>query len=202
MSAFATEPSAQPVPTGLFAHLDRGRLASCTRAVLSRGGRAKADVLLVESEIGPVVVKDFSGRGPVVHAGFGPWSLRREARIYARLAGLPEVPRLLGWLDARAFVLEYRPGILLSRSLAGRVPADFISRLERAIAAMHARGVVHLDLRHRSNVLAGEDGRPVVLDFASALAFDPGTTSGRLGIRLAGAIDRRALEKWRVRIPG
>jgi serine/threonine protein kinase len=65
---------------------------------------------------------------------------------------------------------------------------------------MHARGLVHLDLRHRSNVLAGEDGHPVLLDFASALHFDPTTWWGRCAVSLLGRIDLRALDKWRARL--
>jgi serine/threonine protein kinase len=65
---------------------------------------------------------------------------------------------------------------------------------------MHRRGVVHLDLRHRSNILAGRDGRPILLDFASALRFDRSTWWGRVGVVLLGSVDRRALRKWRVRL--
>ena len=43
--------------------IDRGTLATRTRSVLSRGGWGNADVLLVETETGPVVVKDFAPRG-------------------------------------------------------------------------------------------------------------------------------------------
>ena len=97
-------------------------------------------------------------------------------------------------------MVEYRPGSFLSRSLAGQLPAGFVEQLEGAIDEMHRRGVVHLDLRHRSNVLAGEDGRPVVIDFNSALIFDLSTRRGRLGLRLFAGFDRRALRKWRSRL--
>lgn len=180
--------------------IERAALAARPRRLLSRGGWANPDVSLVETEAGPVVVKDYAPRSPLVRRGLGPWLLAREARAIERLAGQGAVPRLLGWLDDQALVLEYRPGTFLSRSLAGRVPADFLARLERAIAEMHDRGVVHLDLRHRSNVLAGDDGRPVVVDFASALVVDPRTRWGRGIVRWLGRLDHRALRKWRARI--
>jgi RIO-like serine/threonine protein kinase len=126
--------------------------------------------------------------------------LRREARAYRRLEGLEAVPRLLGQLDTAALVIEYRPGVLLSRSLAGQLPGTFLVELQGAITEMHRRGVVHLDLRHRSNILASPDGRPVLLDFASALRFDSSTWWGRVGVRLLGWLDRRALKKWQVRL--
>ena len=180
--------------------LDRGNLVQQTRSVLNRGGWGNADVLLVESDLGAVVVKDFGPRTHYVRQWLGPWLLRREARAYRRLEGVEAVPRLLGQLDAAALVLEYRPGVLLSRSLSGKLPPDFLAELQRAIAEIHRRGVVHLDLRHRSNILAGDDGRPVVIDFASALRFDNATWWGRMLVGLLGSVDRRALRKWRVRI--
>ena len=180
--------------------LDRRNLAAQTRAVLNHGGWGNPDVLLVESSLGSVVVKDFAPRTRYVRRWLGPWLLRREARAYRRLEGLEAVPRLLGQLDAAALVLEYRPGVLLSRSLAGRLPETFLAELQGAIAEMHRRGVVHLDLRHRSNILAGHDGRPVLLDFASALRFDQETWWGRACVVLLGWVDRRALRKWQVRL--
>lgn len=180
--------------------LDRERLRTHTRAVLSRGGPGNPDVLLVEAEHGLVVVKDFAPRSGWVRRFLGPWLLRREACAYQRLADAPGIPRLLGWLDGAAIVLEYRPGVLLSRGLAGRLPPDFVARLEDVVAELHRRGVVHLDLRHRSNVLASPDGVPIVIDFASALRFDPASALGRAAVRLLGAFDRRAIRKWRVRL--
>jgi serine/threonine protein kinase len=180
--------------------LDRRNLAAQTRAVLNHGGWGNPDVLLVESSLGSVVVKDFAPRTRYVRRWLGPWLLRREAQAYRRLDGLEAVPRLLGQIDGEALVLEYRPGVLLSRSLAGRLPPTFLAELQTAIAEMHQRGVVHLDLRHRSNILAGEDGRPVLLDFASALRFDRSTWWGRVAVALLGWVDRRALRKWQVRL--
>ena len=180
--------------------LDRANLAQQTRSVLNRGGWGNPYVLLVESDMGTVVVKDFGPRTHYVRQWLGPWLLRREARAYRRLEGVEAVPRLLGQLDAAALVLEYRPGVLLSRSLSGKLPPDFLAELQKAIAEIHRRGVVHLDLRHRSNILAGDDGRPVVLDFASALRFDRATWWGRALVTLLGWVDRRALQKWRVRL--
>jgi serine/threonine protein kinase len=122
---------------------------------------------------------------------------------YRRLVGVSAVPRLLGPVGRAAFALEYRPGTLLSRSLRGRVPVGFLSELEAAVEEMHARGVVHLDLRHRSNVLAGEDGRPVLVDFASALRLGRGGALRRRLVRWLGGVDRRALAKWEAKLrPG
>jgi serine/threonine protein kinase len=173
--------------------LDRASLVARTREVLNRGGWGNPDVLLVETGSNWVVVKDYSPRTAFVRRWVGPWMLGREVRAYHRLEGVEAIPRYLGKLDDEALILEYRPGVLLSRSLAGQLPPTFLTDLQRAISEIHDRGIVHLDLRHRSNILAGEDGRPVVLDFASALR-------GRVLVLLFGWLDRRALRKWRARL--
>ena len=181
--------------------LDRQSLPSRIVDTLSRGGWANPDVFLARGRGGrDVVVKDFAPRGRVVRATLGRYLIDREARVYDVLEGLDAVPRLLGRLDRYALVIEYRPGVLLSRSLAGRLPKEFMAELERAIGAMHARGVVHLDLRHRSNILAGDDGHPVLLDFASALVFEPKGWASRILQPLFAWIDRGAVRKWRARI--
>jgi len=185
---------------GSAAGLDRASLADSKQQLLNRGSWGNPDVLLVGTSNGPVVVKDFSKRSAWVRRCFGRWLLGREARTYQRLQGVPGVPRLLGQVDCEALVLEYRPGVLLSRSLAGVLPAGFLTELEESIESMHRRGVVHLDLRHRSNILAGDDGHPVLLDFASAIGFDRARLGGRIGLACLAWIDRRALRKWRVRL--
>lgn len=185
----------------MTAGVTRADIARRTRAVLSRGGRGNPEVRLVEGEAGPVVVKDFAAKGSLVRRFVGPWLLRREVRAYRRLGDVASVPRWLGWIDRQAIALEYRPGTLLSRSLADRLPEGFVDRVAREVAELHRRGVVHLDLRHRSNVLASEAGDPVLLDFASAMVFDPRSWLGRLGLAMLTPIDRRALSKWRARLP-
>lgn len=181
----------------------RDALAGRVRSVLHEGGTGNPDVLLVEGErpgAPPLVIKDYAPRSVWVRRLLAPALLRREARAYQRLEGMVAVPRLLGRVDDLALVFEYRPGQLLSRSLRGTLPEAFLGELEAAVGEMHRRGVVHLDLRHRSNILAGEDGHPVLIDFASALRFDPSKPWGRAACGLLSAVDRRALEKWRVRL--
>ncbi|MBW2272335.1 MAG: hypothetical protein JRG96_03620 [Deltaproteobacteria bacterium] len=168
--------------------------------MLNRGGWGNPDVLLARDAERLVVVKDFGPRSGLVRWLLGRWITGREMRAYRVLSELAAVPRLLGRLDALALVLEYRPGVLLSRSLRGSLLPGFMDELRDAVGAMHARGVVHLDLRHRSNVLAGEDGHPVLIDFASALCFRPGGLAARLLLPWFARIDRGALHKWAQRI--
>lgn len=182
------------------AGIGRDELAARTVRVLHRGRARNPDVLLVTTHDGRrVVVKDFAGRGRFVRTTIGPWLTRREMRAYRALAGHPAVPRLLGRIDALAFAVEYRPGRRMSRRLAGDLPAGFVDRLAAAVREMHSRGVVHLDLRHRSNVLVDARGEPVLLDFASAW-MSGRSTLARVVARRLERFDWNAVEKWRQRI--
>ncbi len=180
---------------------DRAALSTARTVLLSRGRFIKPDVLRVEHNGRRFVVKDFAPRRVLLRATFGRWITAREARAWRALAGHPSVPRFLGRIDALALALEYRPGRALSRQL--ELPAGFVSKLEAAVASMHARGVVHLDLRHQTNVLADErSGAPVLIDFGAALVFRPGSFAHRFLLPLFARIDRHALSKWRTRFPG
>ncbi len=189
----------EPNPQGLA--IQRKDLRSRTIEVLNRGGWANPDVLLVRDDAGhSVVVKDFAPRNVLVRTLIGPWITRREARAYRVLEGMAGVPALLGNLDALALIIEYRPGVLMSRSLAGRLPLEFMDELRTIVRDMHRRGVVHLDLRHRSNVLATSDGHPILIDFASAICLRPGGLLARAVLPLLALIDWGAVRKWDDRV--
>jgi hypothetical protein len=177
----------------------RAELPERVERVLSRGSIGNPDVLLVRRGEEHIVVKDFAPRNRLVAATFGRWITRREVRAYRALLGHPNVPRFVGRIDPLSFAVEYRPGTRLGRRLRAHLPAGFIEELASAIAEMHARGVAHLDLSHRSNVLVSPDGRPVLIDFGSAVCFRPGGIWASLWLPLLARADRRALAKWRRR---
>ena len=184
---------------GGLGSLTRERLPARTLLWLKRGGRLRPDVILAESGAGPVVVKDWSRQPRLLRATLGRAALRRETRAHRRLAGLAAVPRLLGRLDPFALVLEYRAGARIGPGRPWLFDAGFAAALERALAPIHARGVIHLDLAHRSNVGADALGRPLVLDLGAALCLPRGAAARALGAALV-AVDRRALRKWRRRL--
>jgi len=179
------------------AGIDRSALAGPGVRLLNRGNARNPDVLLLEGEGRPIVVKDFAPRGPLVRATIGRWITAREAAAYRWVAGHPAVPRFLGFIDPLAFALEFRPGRRVSRHLLDDAGPRFIEALAEAVRGLHARGLVHLDLGHRSNVLVDERGDPVLIDFASALWFRPGSLGARLLLPPLARFDLRAVAKYR-----
>lgn len=178
--------------------LSRSALEAAPKHLLNRGRLGNPVVWLVEMPRGPVVWKDFAPRPSWLRATLGRVAISREARAYSRLGGHPGVPRLLGRVDAVSLVVEYRAGRPLSRRVRRNLHKKFWDRLDRSIDAMHERGVVHLDLRHRSNVLVDADEQPILIDFGSALCLRPGS----FALRSLARIDRSAVRKWRERHEG
>ncbi len=51
-----------------------------------------------------------------------------------------------------------------------RFPAEFFDYFQEVVDAIHARGVVHCDLKNRRNVVVGEGYRPYLVDFTTAFS--------------------------------
>ncbi|WP_408993978.1 class III lanthionine synthetase LanKC [Streptomyces sp. 1268] len=115
--------------------------------------------------------------------------LERERIALEQLAGLDCVPDVLDVFevgDHHFLVLQYIPGTTLNTVFARRFPLarqhpspellaehaawaeELYGQVERAVAAVHDRGIVISDL-HMSNVMVDEEaGRIVLLDFEAA----------------------------------
>ena len=182
-------------PSG-SATLSRENLQERTILRLKRGGWRDPDVLLVRCAGGLAVVKDFAPRGRFVRWVLGPRAIRREVAALRRLAGHASVPQFLGCLDSLACTIEHGGGPRLSRRRPWTFSPEFARRLRLAVSRMHACGIAHLDLSHRSNVHSDMSGQPVLVDFASAVALEPESIAHRLVWPLLVRVDERALRKW------
>jgi hypothetical protein len=164
------------------------------------GSAYKADLLLYQAGDGPILLKDYAGKRGVWRS-LGAVGTGREARALQTLADVDGVPRFLGRPDRYCVAMTLVPGRRARKDdpeLRGN--EAFVRDLELLVGQMHARGVVHLDLKHRSNLLVSDDGKPVVLDFESAHCFNPDGFLGRLLVHLGGTFDRLAVLKWKRRL--
>jgi hypothetical protein len=175
----------------------RDEIGPGTREVLVSGVGAKADVLVVNLEGRPVIVKDFAGRGLWVR-WLGRLQIRREAAAYRWLQGVTGTPAFVGRIDPLALAIERIDGERLA--FAARRPEDALRHVEELrtiLDAIHARGVVHNDLRGRENVLLRRDGGLTVIDFAGSMRLRPGGIAHRLFFRLLAIADEAAFLKWK-----
>lgn len=60
------------------------------------------------------------------------------------------------------------------KGIAGknRIPEGFFSALFNDVRVLHQNGVVHMDLGNSGNILVSQEGRPVIIDFGSAVPLN------------------------------
>jgi RIO-like serine/threonine protein kinase len=138
------------------------------RVLRDKGGFLSPVVSLVSHEGRPAVLKDYRARNPITRAVLGPILARREFAILRHLEGIPGIPRAYAVVGGRALLLEYVPGRAIHKFRPGELPDLVFQRLCETVRAMHRRGVVHLDLRQKKNIIVDGD-RPYLLDFANAV---------------------------------
>jgi RIO-like serine/threonine protein kinase len=160
------------------------------RVLRDKGGFLSPAVSVVDHDGRPAVLKDYRRKNAVTRGLLAPSLVKREFSVLRHLEGIPGIPRAYAVLEKRALVLEYIEGLTINKFKAGELPDRVYERLVDLVRAMHARGVVHLDLRQRKNILiAGE--QPWLIDFANAM-------KGKLTTKLR-AIDESALLKFKQR---
>jgi serine/threonine protein kinase len=106
-----------------------------------------------------------------------------EARKAAALGGSScvTVYSVLDEADPPAIVMEWVEGYPLDRfaeKLNDGQKARLLREVARGLAAAHARGLIHRDLKP-DNVMVGPDMRPRILDFGLALSLEEASRQGR-----------------------
>jgi hypothetical protein len=149
---------------------DRRQLQDAPSRVLREGRWANARVLRATVAGADWTVKDFAARSWWVRNLVGRFLLRRELRALRRLVGIEGVPAQAFRVDAFAIAARFVPGSTLDKAPRGQMNAAFFVALEGLFRQIHARGVVHLDSRGSSNLIATPQGRPAVIDFQAALS--------------------------------
>ena len=100
--------------------------------------------------------------------------LIHEYEVYKKLDGFDGAPACYGLIDGQYLVLEYIEG----RTIRKKRPLDedeFHARLFDSIRAMHAKGVAHMDLKRKDNLMVRADESPCILDFGAAVIQKQGT---------------------------
>jgi serine/threonine protein kinase len=103
-------------------------------------------------------------------------------------------------LDHDAFLMEYVDGSYIPRRdvRTGRITLtdEPFDRCLKLLDAIHERGVYHLDLRTRKNVVFDAGLRPHLIDFASAVTLPRGLARSPVG-RMLAMFDRAGILKMK-----
>ena len=140
--------------------------------LISRKAFGKPDLSQVGSGDRVLVLKDVGEKNLFVRWTLGLWLIQKEWSIYSRLVGIRGIPQVIERIDRFAFTMEFVPGRPIQRGES--LSFSFFCELERILEEVHAKGVVHLDLRHKGNILVSEKGDPVLIDFNSGFYFKNG----------------------------
>jgi len=143
------------------------------------------------------MIKDVRRRNFFLRWTLGLWLIQKEWNIYERLKGLNGIPRPLERIDRFAFAMEYIPGKEVLRDEP--LPSSFFPELEKVLREVHGRGVVHMDLRHKGNILVSVEGKPFLIDFNSSFSFKEGGWLRRLFFPLFRWVDYGGLLKLKER---
>jgi RIO-like serine/threonine protein kinase len=136
---------------------------------LVQGRAGKPDLNRVEVNGRSLMVKDAGRKNFFLRWTLGLWLIHKEWGIYSRLAGTQGIPQPIERIDRFAFAMEFIPGKPIQRGQP--LSPSFFQELERVLGGIHERGVVHMDLRHKGNILVSEKGEPFLIDFNSSFAF-------------------------------
>lgn len=163
--------------------------------LLGKQGAFRPTVRLLRPGRVHYVAKDYRACTPLYRYTIGAWNLRREEAALRRLAGLDGIPELRARVGRWILVMTWFPGKDLGKTKRTRQDRAFFAEFQALVEEIHRRGVVHLDLRQRRNVLVRPGRHPAILDFGTALCLRPGS---RL-LRLLARVDRSGVLKYKDR---
>jgi hypothetical protein len=118
----------------------------------------------------------------------------RERWFMERLRGVAGVPAGLGPIRVGGRVV---PNAVARTFIAGhaltdgeRVGPDFFPRLAAILAEVHRRGIAHVDLHKRENILVDEAGGPHLIDFQISWGLPAGRIAAAVGRPLLSVLQR------------
>jgi predicted Ser/Thr protein kinase len=166
-----------------------------TSVIRDKGGLWSPVISLVDHDGRPAVLKDYRTKNALTRNLLAPVLVRREAEVLRHLDGVAGIPKLFR-ADELSLVTEFVDGQHPGR--VDKLPDEAFRRLAATVRAMHDRGVVHLDLRQKKNILVDRSMRPWLVDFANAMIVGPRSPLRPLFSKLK-AIDESALVKFKAR---
>ncbi|GAA2512504.1 diguanylate cyclase [Winogradskya humida] len=146
-----------------------GPVAGGRDELLRVSGRSRLRRVWLPGDAGTVLLKEPLGAGALARA-------RHENMILERLRGIPGIGGLAGITVADTVVLhdirgERVEAVLRDGKLSPAQVLTIARDLAATIAAMHTRGVVHLDINPANVLLTGPDRHPILIDFGAATSL-------------------------------
>jgi serine/threonine protein kinase len=186
--------------TSGFDNLTRGEIEHLVFDVYPSSSFGKPDLKLIQKEGILAIVKDYRRTPFFFRSTVGAWLIGREYKFHRKLVGVQGVPRILQKLDRYANVFEYVNARPIERSDHDILGERFFEKLHERMERIHTRGIVHLDLSHKGNILVSNRGDPIIIDFNSGFYVGNGVIGRKLLLPLLQRIDYYGILKLKKRL--
>lgn len=157
----------------------------------------KPDVMIAENRGEFIVAKDFRNKVWLARSLWGPLNIMYEKFILQKLSGIAGIPEFVGLEDYNCLLISYIDGNIIKKSRQNLAP-DYFDKLFVIIKRIHERGVLHLDLGHKSNVMVRENGDPAIIDFNTSIYLPLNSLFSPV-LRLLAKIDTTSIMRLKVR---
>jgi serine/threonine protein kinase len=186
--------------TSGFDNLTRREIEHLVSDVYPSSSFGKPDLKLIQKEGVLAIVKDYRRTPFFFRSTVGAWLIGREYKFHRKLMGVQGVPRILRKLDRYANVFEYVNARPIERSDHDILGERFFEKLHERMEHIHTRGIVHLDLSHKGNILVSKRGDPIIIDFNSGFYVGNGVIGRKLLLPLFQRIDYYGILKLKKRL--
>ena len=167
------------------------------KRVIAAKKAMKPDVIVAESYGRFVVAKDFRNKPWIIRSFWGPLNIMYEKFILQKLDGVSGIPTFIGLEDYGCMLISFIDGDEIKKAEHQLAPGYFDNLLQIA-SDIHARGVLHLDLGHKTNVMVKQDGSPAIIDFNTSLYLPRNIVFSPL-LRLLAKIDELSILRLKIR---
>lgn len=156
----------------------------------------KPDILIVEHKQQFIVAKDFRNKVWMARNIWGPLNIMYEKFLLNKLAGVARIPQVIGLEDYNCLLISRIEGDEIKKC-SHLLAKDFFNQLLKIVDDLHERGVLHLDLGHKSNIMVDQHGDPAIIDFNASLYLPP--SFFRPLIRLLAKIDCYSILRLKIK---
>lgn len=157
----------------------------------------KPDIRLLRHGDRCMVAKDFRNKGWIAAHLWGPLSLAYEKYLLDKAAGMTGIPQVIGFESNKCLLITCINGAEI-KQCRHRLEGGFFTKLLKLADDLHDRGLLHLDLGHKSNIMVDDNGNPAIIDFNSSLFLPPNRFFRPLIRRLA-LVDRYSILRLKVK---
>jgi serine/threonine protein kinase len=157
----------------------------------------KPDVFIAELDGEFIVAKDFRNKIWVARRIWGPLNVMYEKFILQKLKGISGIPSFIGLEDYNCLLISHIDGDEIKKSSDNLNP-DYFAGLFDIVSDIHKRGVLHLDIGHKSNIMVDQSGNPAIIDFNTSVYLPQNSFFSPL-FRLLAKIDNTSILRLKLR---